>query len=105
MFSMRENRFSSYSSESEMEKNKSVLEEAARSAALRLGYPTVKPEQLSVIVEFLSGRDTFVVLPTGYGKSLCYGALPFAFDELEKGESSIVIVVSPLTAIMKDQVL
>ena len=75
------------------------------SAALRLGYPSLRPEQLIVIVEFLSGRDTFVVLPTGFGKSLCYGALPLAFDELEKGEGSIAIVVTPLTAIMKGQVL
>ena len=47
----------------------------------------------------------FAVLPTGYGKSLCYGSLPF-FDEFRyDGLSSVVIVVTPLTAIMKDQVL
>ena len=45
------------------------------------------------------------MLPTGFGKSLCYGVLPFIFDELEKQEEgAIVIVVTPLTAIMKDQV-
>ena len=42
--------------------------------------------------------------PTGSGKSLCYALLPAAFDSLRTSERSIVIVVSPLTALMKDQV-
>ena len=47
----------------------------------------------------------FVSLPTGYGKSLCYAALPAAFDKLKTGRSkSVVIAVSPLIALMKDQV-
>ena len=46
----------------------------------------------------------FVSLPTGYGKSLCYAALPAAFDSLRRSPSqSIVVVVSPLIALMKDQ--
>ncbi len=47
--------------------------------------------------------DVFAVLPTGFGKSLCYGCLPLAFAELEKAERTegpIVVVVTPLTAIM-----
>ena len=52
-------------------------------------------------------RDVFVSLPTGSGKSLCYCILPELFDTLRgnarKGQS-IVIVVSPLIALMKDQV-
>ena len=52
----------------------------------------------------MKGRDVFAVLPTGYGKSLCYGCLPLVFDRLHDGEErSIVVVVSPLIAIMKDQ--
>ncbi len=51
------------------------------------------------------GNDVFGVLPTGYGKSLCYGCLPFVFDSLLQLEKhSIIIVVTPLTAIMDDQV-
>ena len=52
---------------------------------------------------FLSGRDVFAVLPTGFGKRfvLC---LPFAFEELERSEERPIVVVTPLTAIMKDQV-
>ena len=45
------------------------------------------------------------MLPTGYGKSLCFVCLPLVFDELEGEDStSVVVVTTPLTAIMKDQV-
>ena len=81
------------------------LLEIARSAAGTLGYTSLKPEQESAIVSFLAGNDVFVSLPTGYGKTLCYAALPYAFDQLRATcKSSIVIVVSPLIALMKDQV-
>ena len=52
----------------------------------------------------------FISLPTGYGKSFCYTTLPIAFDILLKrdgskeSERSIVFVVSPLLALMGDQV-
>ena len=52
------------------------------------------------------GNDVFGVLPTGYGKSLCYVCLPFFFDEFRyDGLSFVGIVVTSLTAIMIDQVL
>ena len=40
------------------------------------------PEQLRVTETFVQGRDVFAVLPTGYGKSLCYACLPIVFDKL-----------------------
>ena len=43
----------------------------------KLGYLQLKPEQLKVIMEFVNGRDVFAVLPTGYGKTLCYACLPY----------------------------
>ena len=54
------------------------------------------------------GKSVFISLPTGYGKSMCYQALPFVMD-YQKGlvgcsETSAVLVVSPLTALMVDQV-
>ena len=75
---------------------------ASRSAA-KLCY-TLKKEQLDAVVGFLSGNDVFTILPTGYGKSLCYACLPFAFDEILKRSCSIAVIITPLTAIMKDQV-
>ena len=54
--------------------------EITKSAAVSLGYNSLKPEQLLVISSFLEGNDVFVSLPTGYDKSLCYAALPPAFE-------------------------
>ena len=51
------------------------------------------------------GKDVFISLPTGYGKSLCFALLPYIFDTIRGVENkSIVMVVSPLIALMKDQV-
>ena len=74
-------------------------------AGERLGFQ-LRPRQQEVVLAFLRGRDVFVSLPTGSGKSLCYSILPWAFDLLRKraAESSVVVVVSPLIALMKDQV-
>ena len=52
----------------------------------------------------MKGKDTFISLPTGYGKSLCYIMLPKLFDKLRGSKRSIVLVVSPLLSLMKDQV-
>ncbi len=69
----------------------------------KLGY-SVKSEQLEVITGILR-RDVFVVLPTGFGKSLCFQCLPLLYDRIfPKEANSIIVVVTPLTAIMKDQV-
>ena len=89
------------------------VREAARSAARELGYTDLKQEQLRVVEAFVEGRDVFAVLPTGYGKSLCYACLPIVFDKLlEMGGGGggggggreltvYVVVVSSLTAIIQ----
>ena len=79
-----------------------IVAEAAR----ELGYPILKPEQLDITVTFVEGRDVFCILPTGYGKSLCYCVLPYTFNWIANKERgfSIVVVVTPLVVIMKDQV-
>ena len=54
---------------------------------------------LEVVTSFLRDRDVFAVLPTGFGKSLCYACLPAAFDKIlekEKGHSIVVVVVTPV---------
>ncbi len=62
------------------------------------GYETFRPLQERIVKSLLGGRDTCVVMPTGGGKSLCY-QLPGA---MQAGKT--VIVVSPLIALMQDQV-
>ncbi|MFP4509958.1 MAG: DNA helicase RecQ [Spirochaetaceae bacterium] len=61
------------------------------------GFTTFKPNQRHIIESWLSGRDVFAALPTGGGKSLCYQLPALIRDGLS-------VVVSPLIALMKDQV-
>jgi ATP-dependent DNA helicase RecQ len=81
------------------------LESALDKAALEMGYTSLRQKQRDAVVGFLRGRDVFVSLPTGSGKSLCYAILPKVFDILRgKSSKSIAVVVSPLISLMKDQV-
>uniref|UniRef100_A0A1X7SKC7 Helicase ATP-binding domain-containing protein n=1 Tax=Amphimedon queenslandica TaxID=400682 RepID=A0A1X7SKC7_AMPQE len=76
-------------------------------AAGALGYSSLKDEQRLSVLEFLGGKDVFVILPTGFGKTVCFSCLPLAFDKYQSRTSenrSIIIVVSPLTALIHDQV-
>ena len=69
-----------------------------------LGY-TVKEEQRKVLCSFVGGEEVFAVLSTGYSKTLCYQCLPFIFDSLRTdGLESVILFISPLVAIIKDQV-
>jgi ATP-dependent DNA helicase RecQ len=76
-----------------------VLSEATSKALLKsfFGFDDFKGNQADVVVSVLEGRDTFVMMPTGGGKSLCYQLPALQMDGL-------AIVVSPLIALMKNQV-
>ena len=80
-----------------MEKDEAAIERAVISTSAALGYASLKDKQKVVITQFVSGRDVFAALPTGYGKSLClYGCLLRVYDYLRSTSGSIVMVVSPL---------
>ena len=80
-----------------------VLSALIREAASRIGYDNVKPKQIEAVLEFCKGKDVFVSLPTGYRKTLIFAVLPSLFNAMRKVTTSIVVVVTPLAALMAEQ--
>ena len=80
-----------------MSTEQSPLAEARSVLSQHFGYDRFKPAQEQVIMAALSGEDVLAVLQTGYGKSVCF-QIPAMMRE------GCAIVISPLIALMKDQV-
>ncbi len=66
----------------------------------------LKPEQEECLVHILNGGDVVALLPTDFGKSLIYQLLPIVSEKLGRPKSgkAIIVIVSPLVALMDDQV-
>ena len=84
----------------------SIMEAALQHAAAILCVKNPREEQKKVIELVLGGQhDVFVSFPTGFGKSFCFQSLPVVYDFLHDCHgSSIIVVVEPTAAVMRDHV-
>ena len=73
------------------------MDQAARLLHSVFGFPEFRPGQAEIVQAVLSGRNTLAIMPTGGGKSLCF-QLPALCRE------GVTVVISPLIALMRDQV-
>src|SRR3982750_872444 len=74
-----------------------IISEAQKTLQKQFGFSSFRRNQQAIVEHVLSRKDTFVLMPTGGGKSLCYQLPALMFDGL-------TLVISPLIALMKDQV-
>ena len=91
-------------------KQHSILKQysSLQSILPRFGLAELKDEQKKALFYLLSGKDVFVNLPTGFGKSLIYQLAPLVAEEVSRRNygnirSGIVLVISPLVSLIQDQ--
>ena len=86
--------------------------ESIQFAAKKLGIQTVRDKQEEALLQYLRNRDVFVSLETGGGKSFIFQAAPLCWDFLKTKrqpeaapvQNSLAIVVSPINALIEDQI-
>ena len=82
-----------------------TFEEAFDVVSNTFRIPSLNAQQKTAIRKIVEEKkDVFDNLPTGFGKSLLYQALPLVFDLTSQETGHIVVVVSPLISLMEDQV-
>src|SRR5512139_787017 len=74
--------------------------EALARALAVFGHTSLRPGQADLIADIFAGKPVIGVMPTGAGKSLCYQLPAVVFGD----RAQVTLVVSPLIALMKDQV-
>lgn len=74
-----------------------MLQQAERILKKYYGYPSFREGQARILTSVLGGHDTFVIMPTGAGKSICFQIPALLFP-------GVTIVISPLISLMKDQI-
>ena len=74
---------------------------ALNEAVRELGFKELKPKQLEAIEAFVvHGKDVFVALPTGYGKSVIYGILPTLYNKMRGILCAMIIITTTNTTII-----
>ncbi|MES2548874.1 MAG: DEAD/DEAH box helicase, partial [Pseudomonadota bacterium] len=73
------------------------MDRAAQLLHSVFGFPDFRPGQAEIVQSVLEGRNTLAIMPTGGGKSLCFQLPALCRD-------GVTVVISPLIALMRDQV-
>lgn len=87
-----------------MAENEEDFVKAVSKTKLNFQVDTLKQEQVEALHSFICKKDVFVNLPTGFGKSLIFQMVPLVVKEMGICTNPIVIVVSPLVTLMREQV-
>ena len=86
--------------------NEAAFKEGLDFVCHLFGVRSVLPDQETILKKFFQGRHVYFSAPTGYGKSLIYQSMPLIADHLLERPlfTSMILVISPLKALMYDQV-